>query len=309
MKILVTGKNGLVGNAIKKVCLSDEFSNLEVDFAGRDECNLLSRDKIDKLLDLTRPDAIIHTAARVGGIGMNLSTPVEQYYENIIMNTELINSAHKHGVNNIICFSSVCAFPSGLDILEEKMLHAGEPYPAHRSYAYSKRMVDIQIETHRNQHGLNYCSVIPGNIFGKNDNFNLENGHVIPSLIHKCYLSKRSKKEFEVWGNGEPMREFIYSEDIARACLHLIQKKDMPQRIIMSGRKEHKIKDIVDIICNRFEYHNVKWLIDKPNGQMRRPSKKKIFDKHLPGFEFTDIEKSLGDTISWFESIYPEVRK
>jgi GDP-L-fucose synthase len=309
MNILVTGGNGLVGNGIRSICLEPEFSNLNIIFVGRNECNLLKKDEINRLIDLTRPDAIIHTAARVGGIGMNISTPSEQYYENIIMNTELIESAYKFGVNNLISFSSVCAFPSGLDKLSEDLLHKAEPYPAHRSYAYAKRMVDIQIESYRNQYGSNYCSVIPGNIFGKNDNFNLENGHVIPSLIHRCYLSKINNEKFEVWGDGEPQREFIYSEDIARACLALVQNNSMPQRIIMSGRKEHKIKDVVNIICNQFDHHDVTWLKDKPNGQMRRPSNKKIFDKYLPDFKFTDIEKSIGETTQWFKSKYPGVRK
>lgn len=309
MNILVTGANGLVGRALRLVSKHKCYEGIRFIFVGREDCNLLNRDEVDALLDVTRPEAVIHTAARVGGIGMNLRTPSEQYYENIIMNTEIINSSYKFGVNKLISFSSVCAFPGGLDFLQEKDLHKGEPFPAHRSYAYAKRMVDIQIEAYNSQFGLNYCSVIPGNIFGKNDNFNLENGHVIPSLIHKCHISKKSNKTFEVWGTGEPMREFIYSEDLARACIDLLQKDTLPQRVIMSGEKEYKIKDIVEMICNHFDYHNVEWLKDKPNGQMRRPSSKTLFNQNLPDFEFTNIDLALGETIDWFIKSYPEVRK
>ena len=102
---------------------------------------------------------------------------------------------------------------------------------------------------------------------------------------------------------------FIYSRDLAEACLSLVRLDSLPQKIIMSGRKEHKIKDVVEMICNHFDYHNVEWLRDKPNGQMRRPSSKVIFDQNLPNFEFTDINIALGETISWFINSYPKVRR
>jgi GDP-L-fucose synthase len=309
MRLLVTGGNGLVGSGLRYASKLSDYMDIDFFFITRSDCNLLKKDQIDSIICDVRPDAIIHTAARVGGIGMNLSTPADQYYENIIMNTEIINSSFRLGVKKLICFSSVCAFPGNIDILEEGKLHMGEPFPAHRAYAYSKRMVDIQIEAYNNQYKLNYCSVIPGNIFGENDNFNLKNGHVVPSLIHKCYLSKTTGDSFKVWGTGEPMREFIYSRDIARACLDLLKSESLPQRIIMSGRTEHRISDIVHMICNHFSNHNVEWLVDKPNGQMRRPSSKEIFDKNLPEFRFTDIDEALKNTIDWFVKKYPGVRK
>jgi GDP-L-fucose synthase len=225
------------------------------------------------------------------------------------MNTLIIHESYLQGVKKLIAFSSVCAFPSELKVLDEVLLHKGEPFPAHRSYAYSKRMIDIQIESYNKQYNTNFCSVIPGNIFGKKDNFNLEHGHVVPSLIHRCFLAKNKNISLKVWGNGEPMREFIYSNDIARACIDLIQQESLPQKIIVSGKKEYRIKDIVNIICDIFNYNNVEWLTEKPNGQMRRPSKKDVFNRFLTNFEFTDMKTSLSETIDWFKENYPEVRR
>ena len=307
MKVLVTGGGGLVGSAIREV--SSLYKDFDILFSTRANCNLLDQDSVQHMLDMTRPDAVIHTAARVGGIGMNLSTPGQQFYENIMMNTMIIHYSYMYGVNNLISFSSVCAFPNGAEVLSEDILHDGQPHTDHRPYAYSKRMVDIQIEAYNKQNGLNYCSVIPGNIFGKRDNFNLEYGHVIPSLIHKCYIAKKNNESFDVWGNGKPMREFIYSNDIARVCLDLLTLDKMPQRIIASGNDEHTIESIVERICNKFDYHNVNWLKDKPNGQMKRPSEKKVFNNFLPGFKFTNIDDALSDTIDWFNTVYPGIRK
>ncbi|HAI39857.1 MAG TPA: GDP-L-fucose synthase [Maribacter sp.] len=278
-------------------------------FVGRQECDLLNQESIRKVIDKIKPDAVIHTAARVGGIGMNLSTPANQFYENVMMNTMLIHQCAMAGVKKLIAFSSVCAFPAKIECLKEEKLHKGEPFPDHLSYAYAKRMVDVQIEAYNKQYGLNYCSVIPGNIFGKRDNFNLKHGHVIPALIHRCYLAKQANIPFEVWGNGEPMREFIYSEDVARVCVQLIQKEKLPQRIIVSGEREYKIKEIVSIICKNFDYYNVRWLKDKPNGQMKRPSDKSIFNQFMKDFKYSDINETLSETINWFEKSYPEVRK
>ena len=187
--ILVTGANGLVGSAIKN--LEESYSQYNFVYSGHKDHELTNEQDVKALFESTKPDYVIHTAARVGGIGRNLSTPADQYYCNILMNSFVIHYAHLHNVEKLLAFSSVCAFPAGAESLHENILHDGEPYPAHYSYAYSKRMVDVQIGAYKKQHNVNYCSVIPGNIFGENDNFNLDDGHVVPSLIHKCYLAKQ----------------------------------------------------------------------------------------------------------------------
>ena len=311
MKILVTGAKGLVGSSIKSVYKEHYKLDEEIEciFVDRSHCNLLSQNQVNNLIKDTKPDAVIHTAARVGGIGMNLRTPAKQFYQNILMNTLLIHSCYMNNVKKLIAFSSVCVFPEKLNYLVESKMHQGEPYPAHRSYAYAKRMLDIQIEAYNSEYGLNYCSVIPGNIFGKRDNFNLKDGHVIPSLIHRCYLAKKNNIPFEVWGTGEPMREFIYCDDMARASIELIKKESLPQKLILSGQKEYKIKEVVEFICDYFNYYDVRWLDTKPNGQMRRPTSKEVFNQYLPNFKYQAFKDSLVETMDWFTKNYEGVRK
>ena len=306
-KVLVTGGRGLVGSAIKS--LTSEYPDLQFLFSCRVDHDLTNTEHVDRLFGTIEPDYVIHTAARVGGIGRNLSTPAEQYYDNILMNSYVIHHAHLYDVEKLLAFSSVCAFPAGAESLSEGILHDGEPYPAHYSYAYSKRMVDVQIGAYKQQYGTNYCSVIPGNIFGENDNFNLEDGHVVPSLIHKCLVAKQTGTPLDVWGDGSPYREFLYAKDIARACIELLLRPgELPQKVIVSGEKETQIKELVNLVCDTFDYHNVNWLTDKPNGQLRRPTNKSVFRQILPDFEYTDLKTAMQNTVKWFEENYPNVR-
>ena len=131
-----------------------------------------------------------------------------------MINTNVIEAARICGVKKLIAFLSTCVFPDDIEYpLTESKIHSGEPHSSNYPYAYAKRMVDIQIRAYREQYGLNYVSVIPTNVYGPNDNFNIDNGHVLPALIHKCYLAKNNNTDFSVWGSGKPLREFIYSED------------------------------------------------------------------------------------------------
>jgi GDP-L-fucose synthase len=255
-KILVTGADGLVGNSIKSLATfkdntyifnlkdkNQKEQQFEGVFVTRKDADLTSEQQVEKMFDIWQPDFVIHTAARVGGIGRNLNSPAKQFTDNILMNTYIIDKAHKCNVKKLIAFSSVCAFPSTAEILKEDTLHDGPPFPAHMSYAYSKRMVDVQIQAYKQQYGVNYCCVIPGNIFGEHDNFNLEDGHVVPSLLHKAKIAKENNTNLNVWGDGSSTREFLYAKDVAKICLDLLTQHDeLPLRLIVSGEKEHTIK-------------------------------------------------------------------
>ena len=306
-KVLVTGAGGLVGSAVEFI--SEQYPHYDFIFSGHKQCDLTNEESVKTLFEETKPDYVIHTAARVGGIGRNLETPGQQYYSNILMNTYVIHYAHLYGVKKLLAFSSVCAFPADASELHEDILHDGEPYPAHYSYAYSKRMVDVQIYAYQQQYNTNFCSVIPGNIFGEHDNFNLKDGHVVPSLIHKCYVAKKNGTPLEVWGDGLAYREFLYAEDVAKACIELLgSTAELPRRVIVSGKKEIQIKELVQMICDAFDYHKVNWLTDKPNGQLRRPTNKEVFNKILPTFSHTDLKIAMKNTVEWFKENYPDIR-
>ncbi|KKL51104.1 hypothetical protein LCGC14_2298810, partial [marine sediment metagenome] len=216
-RILVTGSGGLLGLAFRTI--EANFPDYDFQFATRSDGDLTNRDQVRALYRGFRPDYVIHAAAKVGGIGLNRSRPAELFYENILMNSHMIHFAYEFEIEKIVCYTSVCAFPDDAKVLKEDLQQSGKPFDDNFAYGYAKRMVDIQIRAYRNQYGVNYCSVIPTNLYGPNDSFSLSNGHVIASLIHKCYLAKRDNSTLTIWGDGSPLREFIYSEDLARLSM------------------------------------------------------------------------------------------
>jgi GDP-L-fucose synthase len=306
MKVLVTGKNGLVGNAIKNEAKGHEFI-----FVGRENGDLTSEQDVEEIFQTHKPDWVIHTAAKVGGIGGNLMNAASFYRDNILMNTHIIHNAWKYNVKKLVVFSSVCCFSPKLEIMREDYFHEGEPYEANASYGWSKRMVDIQISAYKKQYGIkNYCSFIPNNIFGPNDLYNLETGHVLPCLIHKLYLAKKNGTSFNIWGDGTPRREFIYSYDLARMILKIIEMEDIPQRIIASSGIQVSIKDMVEKLCKVADFNGeVVWETEKPNGQQARRCDLSLLKSLIGDFEYTDLDKAVETSYKWFEDNYEKARK
>jgi GDP-L-fucose synthase len=320
MKILITGPNGLCGSAIKEEVLKQnvsssgnhliQTSNHDFFFCGREFSDLTKANEVEFLFDSINPDYVIHTAARVGGIGGNEAMHEEFFYDNLSINLNIIRNCVTHHVKKLFAFSSVCVFPDSLEILEEDKMHTGPVFESNFAYGYAKRMVDVHIRAAEKQYKVkNWVSFIPGNIFGKHDMFSIQYGHIIPSLMHKLYIAKRDGSSFNVWGDGQSYREFIYVNDLARVILTLIEKDNLPNKIIVSGRNEYKIEDIVNILVETSDFKGeVKYDTEKPNGQRRRPSSKTVIDSLLPDFEYTNIRTGLQDTWQWFIDNYPNVR-
>jgi GDP-L-fucose synthase len=299
LKLLVTGGYGLVGSHIK----SDIKIGSEIDLTNPH----LTYEAFEK----HKPTHIIHCAGKVGGLGGNMKYKGEYFYDNIMINTNVIESARKVGVENLVCFLSTCVFPDNIDYpLTEKKIHLGEPHSSNYPYAYAKRMADIQIRAYRDQYGLNYKSVIPTNIYGSNDKFSLEHGHVIPMLIHKLFLAKETKCDFTVWGSGKPLREFIYVKDVARLSEWVLNNYNESEPIILSPSFEISIRDLVDLLVNYFNFKG-KVIFDdsKPDGQFRKPSDNSKLMSYLPDFKFTPIEEGLKETVEWFIENYIYARK
>lgn len=304
MQVLVTGSDGLVGTAIKTI--SPDFI-----YVTRKDADLTKEDEVERLFKKYRPDAVVHAAAKVGGIGGNMSGHGEYFHQNILMNTHVIHNACLHGVKKLLVFSSVCVFPDGIPFLREDFMHGGEPFTGNFAYAHAKRMVDIQIQAYKSQYGIkNYCSLIPGNIFGKRDLYNLQHGHVIPSLIHKIYLAKKNKTPLKVWGDGTPLREFIYSEDLARIINKLLSFDEIPLRVLVSGDKQYSIKEVVGMLCRVAKFDgDVVWETDKPNGQKARPTDLSLLKSLVGEFNYTDMYEALKESYDWFENNYEAARK
>lgn len=298
-KLLVTGGSGLVGFSIK--------ADIKI---GR-EFDLISQIKTNEVFELHKPTHVIHCAAKVGGLGSNMNYKGEFFYNNIMINTNVIEACRKNNVEKLLVFLSTCIFPNDVEYpLDEKKIHNGPPHPSNDAYAYSKRMADVQIKAYREQYGLNYTSIIPTNIYGPNDNFSLEHGHVIPMLMHKLYLAQKNNTEFIVWGTGGPLREFIYSEDIAKLTEWAIYNYNEAEPIIFSNSTEISIKDLVDLLVKEFNFKGrVKFDSTKPDGQFRKPSDNTKLKYYLPDFKFTPIELGIRQTVNWFIENYENARK
>jgi GDP-L-fucose synthase len=240
----------------------------------------------------------------------NMKNQGSYYYDNIMMNTVVIEESRKRGIQKLILFSSTCVFPDNAEYpLSPEKIHLGPPHSSNYGYAYAKRMADIQIKSYRQQYGVNYFSVIPCNIYGPNDNYNLESGHVIPMLIHKMYLAKKNNTDFIVWGSGTPLREFIFSEDVAKLTRLLYDNYDGGDPVILSTSEEISIGSIVEIIADLMEYEG-KIIFDKtkPDGQYRKPSDNSVIKNMFPDFKFTPVRDGLKKSIDWFNENYPKVR-
>ena len=300
-KILVTGGNGLVGSEF----IGDQYFK-----PSSKQYDLIDKDQTYRLM-LKGFDGIIHCAAKVGGVGANMNYKGEFFYNNIMMNTNVIEGARLSGVKNLVAFLSTCVFPDKVDYpLTEKKIHLGEPHFSNNAYAYAKRMTEVQIRSYNEQYGLNYKSVIPTNIYGPNDNYDLENGHVLPALIHKCYLARENKTPLTIWGSGKPLREFIFSKDVAKLTEWVLYNYNENEPIILSTSEEISIKEVVNVITELMNFKgDVIFDTSKPDGQYRKPSDNTKIKNYQPNFKFTPFYEGLKETIEFFENNYSIVRK
>jgi GDP-L-fucose synthase len=306
----VTGANGLVGSQFNgdvvqitsKICDLRNTKDTDSIFNFYTDKNTQGEQVVDK---------VIHCAAKVGGVGGNMNYKGEFFYDNIMINTNVIETARKAGVEKLVAFLSTCVFPNDVEYpLTESKIHLGPPHFSNDAYAYAKRMADVQIRAYREQYGLNYTSVVPTNIYGINDNFNIENGHVIPSLIHKCYIARETNTPLVIWGSGKPLREFIYNKDVAKLTEWVLENYNENEPIILSTSEEISIKDVVGMITELMNFKGeIIFDSTKPNGQYRKPSDNSKIKHYLPDFKFTPIYDGLKETIKWFESNYNKIRK
>jgi GDP-L-fucose synthase len=298
-KILVTGARGLVG------------SEITADVKVGKEYDLVDPKQSDKLIEEHNPTHIIHCAGKVAGIAGNMNAMGEYYYDNLMINTNIIESARKHNVEKLMCFTSTCVFPDKVEYpLTEDKIHLGPPHETNYGYGYAKRMADVQIRAYNQQYGTKYFTVIPCNIYGPNDNYNIETSHVIPSLIHKAYLATINNTDVSVWGSGKSLREFIYSKDVAKITEKLIDTYDDIKPIIISTSDELSIEEIIVTICDILNFKN-KIIFDtnKPEGQFRKPSDNTYLKSIIGDYEFTPLRKGLEETIEYFIKNYEKIRK
>ena len=299
MKTLVTGGSGLVGSAIES-----DYKPTRNDL---DLCNLYS---ILDYIVANDIDSIIHCAAKVGGIKANSEHLGEFYYDNIIMNSNVLEAARITGIKKVVSFMSTCVFPADATYpLTPDQIHLGEPHPTNYAYAYAKRMLEVQSRAYREQYGCNFVTVIPCNIYGPNDNYNLDSSHVIPALINKCYNAKLFDTDFEIWGTGNAYREFAYSADVGKIVQWVLENYDSPEPFIISPDEEVCIATVAQKIASIMEYKGSIVYNGERDGIIRKPSDSSKLKSLLPNFEFTTIDDGLEKSIKWFIKNYERARK
>jgi GDP-L-fucose synthase len=224
-----------------------------------------------------------------------------------------MQECHARGVTKLVSCLSTCIFPDATTYpIDETMIHNGPPHFSNEGYAYAKRMVDVQNRMYASQYGCKFTSVIPTNIFGKHDNFHLADSHVIPGLIHKCYLAKKAGTPFTVLGSGAPRRQFIYSKDLARLMLWVLQSYDEADPIILSVGEEDEVSigDVARAVATAVGYEgDVTFDTSAADGQFKKTASNAKLRKYLPDFKFTPMEEAMKETVQWFVDNFETARK
>ncbi len=290
--ILITGGTGLVGKSIS----GENYVHL-----SSKECDLTDYQQTYQLLEKMMPEKVIHLAADVGGLYKNLNSNLEMLENNLLINLNVIRACRKLGIKNVISCLSTCVFPNEISYpIKEDQLHLGPPHSSNEGYSYAKRMLEIHSRL------ANYSCVIPTNIYGPDDNFSLDDGHVIPALIHQCYLAKKEKRDFVVRGSGKPLRQFLFSKDIG----YILENVEFEGNLIISPDEEVSIRKVAELIAEFMGFEG-KIVFDEryADGQFKKTASNEKLKTILPNFQFTSFEDGLKETVNWFQESYPNIRR
>lgn len=318
MKILVLGGSGLVGNGIKSIVKNNKRD--EYIFSSSKDCNLTNYNDTKTYFESIKPDKVVHLAAYVGGLFRNLKEKVNMFNINISINQNVLLACHETDVKVCICCLSTCIFPDKTNYpINETMLHNGSPHESNYSYAYAKRMLHIGCRVYNEEYpeGCKFICIIPTNIYGSHDNFNLEDSHVIPALIHKCYLAKKNDTDFVVFGSGSPLRQFIYSLDLAKMIQVILENPEpifssVDNTLILSvdEKDEISIGSIARMIACEFGWEE-RIIFDTKfsDGQYKKTADNNKWKSLYDSIKMTNIEIGIKETVKWFITNYDNLRK
>ena len=297
-RIFVAGHKGLVGSAIVRTLKDRGYKRIIT--KTRQECNLLNPLDVKKLFEENRIDYVFDAAARVGGIHANDTYSAEFIYENTMIQTNLIHYAYKYFVRKFCFLGSVCIYPkfAPTPVKEEELL-CGELEPTNDAYAVAKIHGIKMLQAYNKQYGFKGVSLMPSNLYGPGDNFHPENGHVIPALMQK-FNSAEKGKPVVCWGDGTPMREFTYVDDLADACLFAMDHYENAELINVGSGQDVSIKDLANMVAGVVGYDgDIEWDTDRPNGTPKRPlDYSKI--SSLGWKPKYSLAKGLQKTYEWF---------
>ena len=303
-RITITGGKGFLGKHLIRAFQNKGCRYITV--ADLPEYNLIGLTDVKRLYNETKPDIVVHLAAKVGGIGFNRENPGALFYENIMMGVQLIHEGYLHGIEKFIALGTICAYPKFTPVpFKEDELWNGYPEETNAPYGLAKKMMLVQSQAYRQQYGFNSIFLLPVNLYGPGDNFDPNSSHVIPALIKKCVDARvKGEATIEVWGTGKATREFFYVEDAARAIVEATEKYNKSDPVNIGAGFEISIKDLVELIVELTGYKGeIIWNPTKPDGQPRR-----MLDTTRAYQEFgfqakTDFREGLQKTIAWYENL------
>ncbi|WP_341876742.1 GDP-L-fucose synthase [Defluviitalea saccharophila] len=299
-KIYVAGHNGLVGSAIVRKLKTKGYTNLIL--RTHEELDLINQQAVKEFFKEEKPEYVFLAAAKVGGIQANNTYPADFIYENLMIECNVIRSAYEHGVEKLLFLGSSCIYPKmAPQPMKEEYLLAGYLEPTNEAYALAKISGLKMCQYFNRQYGTNYISVMPTNLYGPNDNFDLDNSHVLPALIRKFHEAKEENKPFvEIWGTGNPRREFLHVDDMADACVYLMETYNQDEFLNVGTGKEVTIKELAEIIKQVVGYEGeLRFNSSKPEGTPR-----KLLDVsrlHEKGWHHSiELKEGIKDTYRWF---------
>jgi GDP-L-fucose synthase len=300
-RVVVTGGAGFVGSFVVEKLRARGCRDVFVPRSR--EFDLRDRDAIIRLYTAKKPHIVLHLAGIVGGIGANRVNPGKFFYGNAIMGIQLMEYARQFGVEKFVAIGTICAYPKFTPVpFKEDELWNGYPEETNAPYGLAKKMMLVQAQGYREQYGFNAIYLLPVNLYGPRDNFDLETSHVIPALIRKCVEAKeRGERRVVLWGDGSPTREFLYVEDAAEAILLASERYDGAQPVNIGAGREVTIKDLAEMVASAVGFTGeVVWDTSKPNGQPRR-----CLDvtraRDLFGFEAKQaLREGIAKTVDWY---------
>jgi len=301
-RVCVTGGAGFLGSFVVEELRRQGAHHVFV--PRHADYDLVSRDEIIRMLADAKPDIIIHLAAVVGGIGANMANPGSYFYENATMGIHLIEEARLAGVSKFVALGTICAYPKFAPIpFREEDLWNGYPEETNAPYGLAKKIMLVQCQAYRQQYGFNGIFLLPVNLYGPRDNFDLESSHVIPAMIRKMIAARDAGETVVLWGDGSPTREFLYVEDCARAIVLAAERYDGSEPVNLGAGWEISMKELAHTIADAVGYSGeIIWDTSKPNGQPRRKLDVSRARDYF-GFEATvPFEAGIKRTVEWWEA-------
>jgi len=300
MNVTVTGGHGFLGNHVCRELMDRGHKPFTSHALLHDLTNMT---QTQEMLASHWPDAVIHLAARVGGIGANKNNPGLFAYQNLAMGLNIIEACRIFNIKKLVIAGTICAYPKFTPVpFKEENLWSGYPEETNAPYGTAKKMLLVLAQGYRQQYGCNFTYLLPVNLYGPHDNFNLETSHVIPAMMAKFhYAAKNNASSVTLWGDGSPTREFLYVEDCAKAFVDALERYDGPEPVNVGSGKEISMKDLASKIKDLVGYKGeIHWDTSKPNGQPRRcldtSKAKKLFGWQAE----TSFDEGLAKTYEWF---------